>query len=199
MNLNESARLIAKKVRARECARISRKLLFSTMRHDDVSEKAAAVFFKHISLGPEDVFAAYHPIKSEFDPLTILHQLKSFSGISALPVVVREAHPLIFRKWTPGDPLTRSFYNIQVPLESAEEVSPDVVIVPLLAFDLCGRRLGQGGGFYDRTIARLRHHNPDVKIIGLGFDQQRVDRVPHGHHDKVLDGVITEKNFYKFS
>jgi 5-formyltetrahydrofolate cyclo-ligase len=110
-------------------------------------------------------------------------------GLS-LPVMEGKGRPLIFRAWTPGDPLAEVTWGIREPLPAAPVVEPDVVLVPLLAFDHAGHRLGYGGGFYDRTLERLRAAKP-VVAIGLAYDEQRVDSVPHHDYDQRLDWVLT--------
>ena len=91
-----------------------------------------------------------------------------------------------------GEPLVSGVWDIQIPPDTAAEVVPDVLLVPLLAFDLQGYRLGYGGGFYDRTLDKLRALKP-VTAIGIGFAAQQVETVPHDHLDQRLDYVMTEK------
>jgi 5-formyltetrahydrofolate cyclo-ligase len=98
--------------------------------------------------------------------------------------------PLIFRRWHPGDELAETTWGIREPLPSAPELVPEIVLAALLAFDARGYRLGYGGGFYDRTLAAVRAHNP-VVAIGLAYDEQRVDAVPHLDYDQQLDWVLT--------
>ncbi|HUF44987.1 MAG TPA: 5-formyltetrahydrofolate cyclo-ligase, partial [Aestuariivirgaceae bacterium] len=108
-----------------------------------------------------------------------------------LPVVVARGQPLVFRAWAPGNPTVAGIWSIPVPLESAPELEPDVLIVPMLAFDGEGYRLGYGGGFYDRTLARLRAIKP-VVAVGAAFAGQEVAQVPRGPHDEPLDWIVTE-------
>lgn len=107
-----------------------------------------------------------------------------------LPVMEGKSKPLIFRDWSPGDPLAETTWGIREPLATAAVLDPDIVLGPLLAFDADGYRLGYGGGFYDRTLARLRALKPIVSI-GIAFDEQRVDAVPHADYDEPLDWVLT--------
>ena len=107
-----------------------------------------------------------------------------------LPVVVAEHEPLIFRAWQPGDPLVEGAFGIPVPLPSQPQIEPDVLLVPLLAFDERGYRIGYGGGYYDRTLTQLKRSG-DPLAVGLAFDEQQVPQVPIEETDIALDAVIT--------
>lgn len=98
---------------------------------------------------------------------------------------------MIFRRWTPGDPLEMDAAGCPAPLTMAETVEPDLVLTPLLAFDDFGRRLGQGGGHYDRTFAAM----PKAVRIGLAYAGQRTERLPVEAHDIPLHGVLTEVGY----
>jgi 5-formyltetrahydrofolate cyclo-ligase len=101
-----------------------------------------------------------------------------------------KTRPLQFRRWSPGDPLRTVQWGIREPAEAAPVVEPDVLLVPLLAFDRGGHRLGYGGGYYDRTLRALRSRRP-VTAVGLAFAEQEVDAVPHLDYDERLDWVLT--------
>jgi len=120
----------------------------------------------------------------------LFNKLISEGHPACLPVIQGRGLPLLFRAWKPGDTLDTGVWGIQEPQPSAPALDPDVLLVPLLAFDARGYRLGYGGGFYDRTLAglRLRKH---VVAVGLAFDEQRVDDVPHTAYDQRLDWVLT--------
>jgi 5-formyltetrahydrofolate cyclo-ligase len=137
------------------------------------------------------VVAGFHPRADEFDVLPLLARLRDMGHAIALPVVAAKAQPLQFRLWMKGEALVPAVMGIRVPAETAAVVEPDVLFVPLLEFDSHGYRLGYGGGFYDRTIARLRALKP-VLTIGVGFAGQEVDEVPHDGHDMALDWLLTE-------
>lgn len=98
------------------------------------------------------------------------------------------AAPLRFRAWAPGQPLLPDLAGSPAPLPEAAEVRPDLILCPLLAFDRLGGRLGQGGGYYDRTLAE----RPEALAIGLAYAAQQVERLPMDEHDKPLHGVLTE-------
>jgi 5-formyltetrahydrofolate cyclo-ligase len=109
----------------------------------------------------------------------------------ALPVMQGAGRPLIFRQWAEGDALAPGPFQVQQPLDHSPRVVPDVVLVPLLAFDAQGWRLGYGGGFYDRTLDELRG-NPQVRSVGVAFNAQKVAEVPRDAFDRPLDGILTE-------
>lgn len=141
---------------------------------------------------PDAVVAGFHSLDDEFDVLPLLARLRAVGHAVALPVVVAPATPLEFRLWREGAPLERGVMNIPVPAAGAPVVEPDVLFVPLLEYDRHGFRLGYGGGFYDRTIARLRALKP-VTTIGVGFAGQEVEDVPHDGNDMPLDWLLTEE------
>ena len=136
--------------------------------------------------------SAYWPIGDELDARPLLHELARRGAVCALPVVVGRGRPLAFRRWRPGDALSRAGFGLSEPPESAAPVTPDIVVVPLLAVDPAGRRLGYGGGYYDRTIAALGRRG-EVVAIGIGYDVQLRTAVPAGAGDRRVDWVVTEE------
>lgn len=135
--------------------------------------------------------AGYWPIRGEADPLPVLRE---WSGPVALPVVVARAVPLIFRRWS-GEPLVAGAFGTSEPAAEAPELIPHVLIVPLVGFDTRLSRLGYGGGFYDRTLARLRAAGP-VTAIGFAFEGQRLEVIPQEPTDEPLDLIVTESSIY---
>ncbi len=136
------------------------------------------------------IVSGFNAIGDEIDPLPLLTKLIHEGHPACLPVIEGKGLPLRFRAWKPGDPLNAGVWGIHEPLPSAPALDPDVLLVPLLAFDAHGYRLGYGGGFYDRTLAGLRMRKR-VVAIGLAFDEQRIDAVPHTTNDQRLDWVLT--------
>lgn len=134
--------------------------------------------------------SAFLPIGDEIDTLPLIAKTIAAGCTVGLPVIERKAAPLVFRRWAPGEPLAEKAWGIREPLPAAPIVEPDLLLVPLLAFDADGFRLGYGGGFYDRTLARLRAMKP-VVAVGIGYDAQRVDAVPRDRYDEPLDWVLT--------
>ncbi len=144
---------------------------------------------------PEQGFScvsSFHPFRSEIDTRPLLGRLTGDGWTTALPVVVGKGSPLIFRRWLPGEPLFRDAMGIEEPMPGAPEVEPDVLIIPLLAFDRKGYRLGYGGGYYDRTLKALRARKRLI-AIGAAYAAQEMSSVPHEAHDEKLNYVMTER------
>jgi 5-formyltetrahydrofolate cyclo-ligase len=137
-------------------------------------------------LPPKAIVAGFWPIQDEIDIRPLLAALHARGHPIALPVTGRRGEVLVFRAWTAGETLTPGRFGTSHP--TGADCTPDVVLIPLLAFDREGHRLGYGGGFYDRTLARL----PRALRIGCAFAAQEVDSVPHGPYDQRLHAVVTE-------
>ena len=139
------------------------------------------------------VVSAYWPIGSEIDPRPLMQRLHDDGHQIALPVVTEAGAPLLFRAWRPEDPLEPAGFDTRVPLEYQPELTPRVLIVPMLAFDRSGHRLGYGGGFYDRTLARLRESGiGPVLAVGVAYTAQEVAEVPRDGSDQPVDWIVTE-------
>ena len=160
--------------------------------HPNAAFRAAARLAE-AAIGPFNVAALYHPRGSEIDPFPLGAALARLGVRVALPAVTERGGPLVFRLKGEG-PLPPDALGIPSPGEEAEAVRPDLVVTPLLAFDRYGGRLGQGGGYYDRTLAALRASGP-VFVLGLAYAGQQLDRVPMNAHDQRLDGVLTERGY----
>jgi 5-formyltetrahydrofolate cyclo-ligase len=150
----------------------------------------AAIGLGFLGLEPATV-SGFKPFADEIDVLPLMARLAAEGWRTALPVVVGRARPLVFRAWSPGEPTFPGVWSIPVPPESAPEVRPDVLLVPMLAFDRSGFRLGYGGGFYDRTLSALRASKPIV-AVGVAFSGQELPEVPREAHDEPLDWILTE-------
>jgi 5-formyltetrahydrofolate cyclo-ligase len=137
------------------------------------------------------VAAAYWPIRGEADPLPLLAALAEAKIETALPVVAGRGKPLIFRAWRRGDPLIDGPLGLREPTPDSPAAEPDLLFVPLAAFDRAGHRLGYGAGYYDATLAGLRAKRP--LAVGLAFSTQEVERIPAEPHDHPLAFVITER------
>ncbi len=144
-----------------------------------------------VPLPANAVVSAYWPMGSELDPRPLMRELQGAGHQIALPVVRETNQPLVFRAWSPGDDLEPAAFNTQIPSADKPELTPGVVLAPLLAFDRRGYRLGYGGGFYDRTLDFLRNFG-EVLAIGLAYAGQEVPAVPHDPNDKRLDWIVTE-------
>ncbi len=134
--------------------------------------------------------AGYLPIRTEIDPRPVMLALHGLGYRVCVPVIEATARPLLFRVWTPEVKLVPGPFKVLIPAEG-DWISPDRLLVPLVAFDDHGHRLGYGGGFYDRTLHALRTRG-DVRGFGFAYEGQRVPEVPRGLTDAPLDGVITE-------
>jgi 5-formyltetrahydrofolate cyclo-ligase len=141
------------------------------------------------------IVGGYHPTAREFDCLPLLQRLAREGWTLALPAVVGDA-PLLFHRWSFGAPLVRGQRGMMQP-ESGEIVRPAMLLIPLLAFDARGCRLGYGGGHYDRTLEALRRDGP-VLAIGVAFDAQEVAQLPAGPHDQRLDWMLTPMGARRF-
>jgi 5-formyltetrahydrofolate cyclo-ligase len=141
-------------------------------------------------LVPGGSISAFLSIGDEIDLGPLMLALTARGHTLALPVMQGRAKPLLFRAYTPGDALATTNWGIREPLATAARVAPATLLVPLLAFDGTGHRLGYGGGFYDRSIAEARKTR-DIRAVGVAFDQQRLDAVPHVDYDQPLDWVLT--------
>lgn len=139
---------------------------------------------------PPMIVSGFSSIGDELDVRPLMHALHGQGFKLALPVIKAKGEPLVMRSWAPGEELEKRTWGIEEPLDSAPEVLPDVVLVPLLAFDDDGYRLGYGGGFYDRTLEKLRSIKPII-AIAVAFDEQRVDAVPREGYDQPCDWILT--------
>ncbi|WP_417275144.1 5-formyltetrahydrofolate cyclo-ligase [Celeribacter halophilus] len=141
------------------------------------------------------VIAGYMPLGSELDPRPAMTEL-SMHGPVAVPVVEAKAQPLRFDLWTPEAEMKPGAFGAAIP-KISEPVVPEVVIVPMLAFNRAGHRLGYGGGFYDRTLAKLRADG-SVFAVGLAYAGQEAHELPVEPTDAPLDAIVTEREVLTF-
>jgi 5-formyltetrahydrofolate cyclo-ligase len=150
-----------------------------------------------VEVTPGTVVSGFSPLKSEISPLPLLRRLADAGASLALPVVIGRGQPLVMRAWSFGAALVSGVWGIREPPAEAPELNPDILIVPLLAFDRRGHRIGYGAGYYDMTIARLRAMKP-VTAIGIAFGSQEIAAVPETPRDARLDLVLTERETIDF-
>ncbi len=177
-----------RKAALREAAQARRKAA-----HDAADGAAEAARDRFLAAGLHRgarVASGYRRIRSELDPEPLMLALVEAGCRLSVPVIEGRGLPLRFREWRPGARMQPGPFGAQVPAEG-DWLEPDLLVVPLLAFDAAGRRLGYGGGFYDRTLARLRAAGP-VTAVGFGYAAQEVDEVPADRTDQILDAVVTE-------
>jgi 5-formyltetrahydrofolate cyclo-ligase len=142
---------------------------------------------------PGTIISGFMPMKTEINPLPLLRKLADAGASLALPVVVGRGKTLVMRAWLWGEELGSGVWGIREPKPQAPQVDPDILLVPLLAFDRTGYRLGYGGGYYDLTIASLRARKA-VTAVGIAFAAQEVASVPTTPRDARLDLVLTERD-----
>jgi 5-formyltetrahydrofolate cyclo-ligase len=145
-----------------------------------------------LAIAPGTVVSGFMPLKSEINPLPLLRKLAQAGARLALPVVAGRGKPLVMRAWQWGEALAEGVWGIREPKPEAAVVEPDILLVPLLAFDRVGHRVGYGAGYYDMTIAKFRA-SKTVTAIGLAFAAQEISSVPATPRDERLDLVLTER------
>ena len=146
-----------------------------------------------LAIKPGTIVSGFMPLKTEINPLPLMRKLGERGAHLALPAIAGRGKPLIMRAFTFGDELASGQWGIREPKADAAEVAPDILLVPLLAFDRTGHRIGYGAGYYDMTIARLRSIKPLI-AAGIAFAAQEVEQVPVTPRDARLDLVLTERD-----
>jgi len=165
--------------------------------HRNAAAQAIAARRLPVEIKPGTIVAGYSPIRSEIDPVALMRTLAARGARLALPAVMARGKSLAFRAWSPGDRLMLGPLGILEPSPAAAELSPDVMLVPLAAFDRAGHRIGYGAGHYDVTLAHLRKVKV-ITAIGIAFAVQEIKAVPMQPHDVALDYVLTEKRTFDF-
>jgi 5-formyltetrahydrofolate cyclo-ligase len=146
---------------------------------------------------PGMVVSGYSPIRNEIDPVPLMRKIAEQGGQLALPAVMARGQSLTFRAWSPNDRMVMGPLGILEPSPAAAEVLPDIMLVPLAAFDRLGHRIGYGAGHYDYTFAHLRKTKA-VRGVGIAFAAQQIKAVPALAHDVALDYVLTETRTFDF-
>ena len=159
--------------------------------------KAVAKRGLPIEITPGIIVSGYSPIRSEIDPVPLMRMLAARGVRLALPAVMARGKSLAFRAWSPDDRLMMGPLGILEPSPAAAEIVPDIMLVPLAAFDRLGHRIGYGAGHYDYTLAHLRKAKA-IAAIGLAFATQEIEAVPALAHDVALDYVLTETETLDF-
>ena len=183
----------AVKAAAREAAYARRKAAKAAA-GDGAALAARDQFLSAVPVAPGEIVSGYRPIRTEIDPTPLMAALLERGARLCVPVVEGPARPLAFREWTPDAPMERGAFGAEIPAQGAW-LEPTLLIAPLLAFDRSCARLGYGGGFYDRTLAKLRALRP-TRAIGFAFAGQEVAAAPRDPLDALLDGVVTETGFF---
>lgn len=179
------------KTAARKAATAARKAAASAA-GPDVAIRLADLMLGSVPVQGIAVVSGFLPIGSEIDVRPVLTRFANSGVDICLPVVLGTDMPLVFRRWREGDALIAEAFGTKAPAPSAPEVEPGLLLVPMLAFDRAGYRLGYGGGFYDRTLAKLRAAG-SVLAVGVAFAGQEVAYVPHDMLDQPLDWIVTDR------
>jgi 5-formyltetrahydrofolate cyclo-ligase len=172
----------ALKADARKAAFAARKIAFAAGQG-----RAAELLADYLAAHRGKALSGYMPMRTEIDPLPAM---AAHQGPVCVPVIMGKGLPLKFREWSPGSTMVPGEFGALIPADGAW-IDPEVLIVPLLAFDTRGYRLGYGGGFYDRTLQALRLRRPTL-AVGYAFGAQQVSEVPIDEYDQCLDAIITE-------
>lgn len=180
--------LVTEKAAARKAAFAARKDAFARGQG-----QAAEILADFLAVHRGKVLAGYMPMRTEIDPLPAM---TTHQGPVGVPVILGPGQALKFREWTPGCAMQEGAFKAYIPVEGAW-VEPEIVIVPLVAFDARGYRLGYGGGFYDRTLEGLRARRPTI-AVGFAFDAQEMAGVPIEETDQKLDFIVTETGVRAF-
>ena len=177
----------------------SKKTLRIASRRPYAAENSDNIFSNLTTLINWDMkltIAGYYPIPGEIDDLPFLTYCHEQGFTCGLPYIIHSNAPLTFKTWRPCDILRKGMYDIPAPSIEAENVVPDIILAPLIAFDKECYRLGKGGGFYDRTLTKLRKDHA-ILAIGLAYDQQEIEHVIREAHDEKLDYIVTPTRVLK--
>jgi len=159
------------------------------------SEKLYNNFFKNVVLKEKYNISAYFPIKNEIDVLPIMCELERLGHKCLLPHMKGKDNPLTFLEWSSDAEMVMGEFNIYEPKTEISAI-PDIIIIPLVAFDKNGYRIGYGAGMYDKTIADLTNKGHPVFVIGVGYDFQKTDFIPIEKTDMLMGIIITDDNIY---
>lgn len=183
------------KPRLRDEARLRRREAFRVF-GSRIGSILTANFLARLSPSPDCAIAGYWPVHDEADCLPLLKALAGRGHDLGLPRVVALDRPLEFRRWQPGDALETGPHGIPQPGSSEPLVMPRLLLVPLLAFDASGQRLGYGAGLYDRTLSALRA-DAMIEAVGVAFAAQETESLPVSSHDQPLDWILTERDCHR--
>ncbi|QJE73346.1 5-formyltetrahydrofolate cyclo-ligase [Aerophototrophica crusticola] len=186
---------------AKRAARAAARAVRSGIDPNGAGEAVAKLVLESFAdrLAPELIVSAYWPRGDELDTRPILRALAARGIRTCLPVVAGRGWPLLFKLWRDGHPLVPGGFGVMEPMAEAPVVRPDLLLVPLLAWDRQGYRLGYGAGYYDRTLEALRLEGPPVVAAGIGYAAQELPAVPRDGYDQRLDWIVTEQAAVRIS
>ena len=176
---------------ARRCSMLRRAAAADALREARAGSNLEKVLSE---CSPDNVLAGYIPVGSEISPIAAMQRLAESGRRICVPVVKDPDRHLRFREWSASAKLIAAAHGIPIP-ETGDWLQPDILVVPLLAFDNAGFRLGYGGGYYDRTLTALRQAGSPL-AIGFAYDAQRMERVPTEEFDQRLDMLVTEEGVF---
>ena len=177
---------------------LARRMALSAQEAGRMAQAVARQFADHPLLMDARCVAGYAAMRGELNVFPILAMLSLRDRMLALPKLTSETAPLEFRRWQPGEALIPHALGMKEPAPEAAPAMPDLILVPLLAFDASGHRLGYGGGYYDRTLAALRKGTHPPLAIGVAYGFQEVPSLPAEPHDRSLNGILTEHGVSMF-
>ena len=173
--------------------RLAARLALGAAEHAALSNRLATHLADLLNALPPKTLAFCAPVRSEFDARPLVGELLALGWRAAMPVVIDAGAPMIFRAWTPACTMSEDRHGIPIP-GGGPAIDPDIVLLPLVAFDTAGYRLGYGGGYFDRTLAA---RVPRPLAIGVGFELGRVADIRPQGHDVRLDAVVTEAGVFR--
>lgn len=182
-----TAQDVARWRKAERARLIAARLAIPAEERTRIAGEVARVLDELVATRPGTTISIYWPFKGELDLRGWMHGVVERGARVVLPVVVEKARPLAFREWSPGCAMTRGVWNIPIPADG-EELTPTVVVSPVIGFDPGCYRLGYGGGFYDRTLAALA---PRPRVIGVGLDLAAIPTIYPQPHDIPMDLIVT--------
>lgn len=187
--------VIEQKKKLRQQMRHQRQEFYKIADHDYLSKQFQQHFFALNILTKDSIIAGYLPQRAEASILSLMTTLYQQGHVVSVPVVTALNALLEFRIWQPDSLLHQDLLGVSCPPDHSLILNPTILLVPLIAFDETGGRLGQGGGFYDTTLRSLRQKSSIISV-GIAYEIQKVDYVPVSHEDEKLDYVLTESKVY---
>ena len=192
----QAKRALSHKMRAdrtRIHRQIGRKVARSITNQMNIARKLG------LEIGPKTVVSGYWPVKDELDTRILMKDLHEEKVLCALPIMQGKNMALNFRQWKPGDILQEVSFGLSEPTSDKPILVPKIILLPLLAVDHEGNRLGYGGGYYDLTLLQLRNRPEHPLVaVGLAYEAQLIPNVPNDQSDAKIDWLVTEQNVYQF-
>lgn len=164
----------------------------------EASLEMAEMARDNIAIEPGTVVSGFWPMRSEVDVRPMMFALREHGARLCLPAILDKT-TIVFRELVHGAPMVDMGFGTVGPHEEAQVLDPDVMLVPLAAFDARGHRIGYGAGYYDRAIAKLQDKGKEPRLVGIAFDCQEVERVPDENHDVIIPEILTESGLRRFA